>query len=68
MLQDNGIETRPIFIPLHTLPPYRNFTHKSDFVNSTLIARTGISLPTSTLISDEEIKYVCDKLIQIYEN
>jgi len=57
-----GVETRPIFFPLHTLPPYRR---NIKLENSEFISANGLSLPSGPNISDDEIDYVCEVLEDI---
>ena len=61
-LADAGIETRPLFCVINDMPPY-----KSDevFECASKISARGINLPTYGTITKEEIKYVCDTLIDI---
>ncbi len=58
-----GIETRPVFYPMHILPPYREMA-KDDgpFPVADRIARSGLSLPTWTGLTREDVSYVCDRL------
>lgn len=61
-LLNHGIETRPFFIPMHRLPPYRS-TEK--FPVSDRLSRQGINLPCFVEISDKQIKYICSKIKSI---
>lgn len=61
-LMDSGIETRPFFIPMHRLPPYRE---KGNFTISDKLSRQGISLPCFTGIKNSEIEYICDRIKNI---
>lgn len=61
-LHDAGIETRPFFEPLHTLPPYIDCEGDCPVAES--IAKRGLCLPTHTLLSDNQIDYVCEKLVE----
>ncbi len=57
-----GIDTRPVFYPMHDMPAFRQV--KSGTVNcSTSISRRGISLPTSVSLTDLDIDRVCDGLL-----
>jgi perosamine synthetase len=58
----NGIETRPAFYPLHEMPPYRQFGAPDAFPVSTRVAYNGLSLPSSTSLSDDDIVDVCKRL------
>ncbi len=60
-LYATGIETRPFFEPLHTLPPYIDC--EGDCPVAVSIAKRGLCLPTHTLLSDRDIDYVCDYLL-----
>jgi perosamine synthetase len=66
-LDDRGVETRPFFIPLHTLPPYREPHHRGNqrFDVTEDIAARGLNLPTHTGLSDGDVAFVCEKLISL---
>jgi len=51
----NGIDSRPVFYPIHTMPPY-----KQDLVLPVAedLASKGISLPSGIGLKDEEIERV----------
>lgn len=61
-LYNTGIETRPFFEPLHTLPPYIDCESECPVAES--LARRGLCLPTHTLLSNRDIDHVCDKLVE----
>lgn len=61
-LYDAGIETRPFFEPLHTLPPYIDCGDDCPVAES--IAKRGLCLPTHTLLADSDIDYVSEKLME----
>lgn len=56
-LKDEGIESRPFFIPLHTMPPYKDYRQGNLEVTMDL-AKRGINLPSSVGISKSEIEKV----------
>jgi perosamine synthetase len=59
-LEQNGIESRPIFNPMHLMPPYRNFAiSQSGYPISTSISERGISLPSFVKLSEQEIERIC---------
>ena len=60
-LDQADIETRPFFIPLHRLPPFREESRmRGDRLPVTEdLASTGINLPTFTGITEKEIESVC---------
>ena len=57
-----GIETRPCFYPLNEMPPYKKYCN-NDISNSINLAYAGISLPTSIKMTEMEVKFVCQELI-----
>ena len=61
-LAAHSIETRPFFIPLHTLPPYREEADKRSYrLPETLrLAEVGMNLPTFTLLADSDLDRICD--------
>lgn len=63
----NGIETRPVFFPLHTMPPYAQFAGRGKFPVSCDISARGLSLPSSVFIKKEEIERVCRVLLSMLE-
>jgi perosamine synthetase len=64
----NGIETRPVFYPLHAMPPYRKYVQAGqEFPVSTRLSRNGVSLPSSVTITQEEQASVLDVLETIKE-
>ncbi|MBN1384997.1 MAG: DegT/DnrJ/EryC1/StrS family aminotransferase [Elusimicrobia bacterium] len=55
-----GIETRPVFYPMHLLPDYKT---KGDFKVSTTVARCGLTLPSGSTLKTSDIEYIV-KLIK----
>jgi perosamine synthetase len=66
-LADANIETRPVFYPIHLLPPYSRLAEGQSYPVAELIARSGINLPTHANISEREVEYVCNCLIRAVE-
>ncbi|GAA3802253.1 DegT/DnrJ/EryC1/StrS family aminotransferase [Cellulomonas soli] len=62
LLAEDGIETRPVFYPLHLMPPYES-TPALHFPVAEQVGAEGISLPTHTLLSDEDVRTVTDALV-----
>jgi perosamine synthetase len=58
-LRARGIDSRPFFVPLHELPPYRS---AAPFPVATALAAKGINLPSGTGLRPEEISQVGDAL------
>lgn len=58
-LREGGVDTRPVFLPLHMLPPYREATVLR---HAQGIARRGLSLPSAASLTDEEQDYVIERV------
>ena len=59
---DKGIETRPIFYPIHKMPMYHNPKFEGDYPNADKISKYGISLPSYPELNEIKIKYICEKI------
>lgn len=59
-----GIETRPFFIPLHTLPPFREgaAARSTNLPITDDIAARGLSLPLFPQLGDAAVDRVCEVL------
>ena len=64
-LAENGIETRPVFYPVHTMPMYikKPETHPV----SEDIASRGINLPSYPDLTEGNIKEICAYIKKFYE-
>lgn len=62
-LNERGIETRPVFYPIHTLPPYRKPAFH--FPIAEKIAQSGINLPTWHGLDEDNIRFICGSLAEI---
>jgi perosamine synthetase len=58
-LAANDIETRPFFIPVHTLPPYLSAVAPVDLPVTMRLAQQGVNLPTFSQMTDAEVDRVC---------
>jgi len=66
-LQELGVETRPVFYPMHLLPPYRDDADKTTYPVAERIARLGFSLPTWAGLTDEDLQYVTNCLARVLD-
>lgn len=51
-LEENGIDTRPFFYPVHVLPMYKS---DDEYLVAEEISRKGINLPSGTTLKDENV-------------
>jgi len=63
-LKSKGIPTRRIFRPITESLPYKRFK-TNEHENSYYIYERGLSLPSSTLNSQDDIHYICKTLKEI---
>lgn len=56
-LRANGIETRPVFTPLHRSPAFRHFA-SGNYKGSDHIWSSGLCLPTGPHMTEEKIDHV----------
>ncbi len=66
-LGEAGIDTRPLFYPLHEMAPYRPHAGNRDFPATTELSRQGFSLPSGVGLTDPEIDYICATLVRMIE-
>jgi perosamine synthetase len=61
-----GVASRPYFSPIHLQPFYRSmFGYKpGDFPVTERVAASTLALPFSSRLSDEDVAYVADALIE----
>lgn len=63
-MESQNVQSRAMFYPIHLQPGYEHYQwSKEAFPNSTLCSETGICLPTWVEMSDQQIDYVCEVLI-----
>lgn len=69
-LADVGVPTRPYFTPIHLQPFYRaEFGFRpGDFPVTERVATSTLALPFSSRLSDEDVQYVSDALIDAVAN
>jgi perosamine synthetase len=66
-MHGRGIETRPVFYPVHLLPPYREAAAGEEFPVAEWLARRGLSLPTWAGLSFDDLSYICDSLRECFD-
>lgn len=60
-LLKKGVETRPFFYPMHKLP---HLKQKGYFPSSEKLAKEGLILPSSTLLSKKDIQYIGNIIVK----
>jgi perosamine synthetase len=61
-LDAENIETRPVFYPMHVLPPYQDLGRPGAFPTADWNAGQGINLPTFGALTDADIDRVASAL------
>ncbi len=61
----NGIETRPVFYPLHLMPPYRQYCAGKSFPVTEGVSASGLSLPSSVTLTDKDVNTVLESIKSI---
>ena len=66
ILSEKGIETRPFFLALHKLPPFREGSvHRGEVLPFTdSLSESGMNLPTFSALTDSQLEYVADAIRQ----
>jgi perosamine synthetase len=68
-LAERGIDTRPFFHPLSSLPAYRNLPQAAEAatrnVSAYQISRRCINLPSGLNLSEGQVEYVCQVLVSL---
>lgn len=57
-LRQNGVETRPTFYPIHTMPMYAGKYAKHHVAEN--IASRGMNLPSYPNLNENDVKFICD--------
>ena len=58
----NGIETRPVFHPLHVMPAFREYAVGGDYPVANSLSERGLSLPSATTLSIEDIARIASTI------
>jgi perosamine synthetase len=70
-LSSKGIESRPVFYPIHTMPMYRpqasQGKHSSQFPVAEQCSARGINLPTHGNLTRDDVAYVCEQTVATWK-
>ena len=63
-LAARGVDTRPMFLPLHHMPPFREQARQrgEDLPVTDRLGSEGIMLPTFNQLSDADLCYVVEAI------
>jgi len=61
-LDEAGIETRPFFPPMTSLPPYEAYQPETPNEIADSLSKGGINLPTWAKLDEGDVKRVCEEL------
>ena len=64
VLKQAGIETRPTFYPIHTMPLYAIKYQKHPIAEN--LALRGINLPSYPALINEDVKYIVQVIKNFY--
>ena len=56
-LKEKNVEARPMFYPIHTMPPYKG---KEQFPVAEDLSGRGLSLPSSPNLTGRQLDYICN--------
>lgn len=63
ILSEKGIETRPLFYPVHTMPIYSKRYERHPVAED--IAKRGFNIPSFPTLSDTELEYICNNIMEL---
>ena len=66
-LADRGIETRTFFVPIHFQPYYYEQYKGERYPIAESLSRDGMYLPSSSLLTESQITYVCNAIKEAHE-
>lgn len=70
--KEHGIDTRPFFYPVSSMPPYKKFIKDKNMISENPISYNlspyGISLPSAAIIMEKEVEKVCSIFRRILED
>ncbi|MBL8857410.1 MAG: DegT/DnrJ/EryC1/StrS family aminotransferase [Planctomycetes bacterium] len=58
-LASDGIDTRPFFYPMHSMPPYAS---KARFPVADRVASSGLNLPSSPRLEESDVQHIASRL------
>lgn len=66
-LREKGIDTRPFFSPLSTIPAYAGLPKQPHLTpNALKLSNCGINLPSALKLEKDDVAFVCDQLCELF--
>ena len=62
-LRENGVETRPLFYPIHAQPVYAQKYRGESYPVAEELSRKGVNLPSGNTLEKDQIEYVVDQIL-----
>lgn len=66
ILNDNGMQSRPLWVPMNQLPMFKNDIYYNKTNRSDFLYKHCLSIPCSTNITDEELLDVSNKIKAVF--
>lgn len=66
-LEENDIESRPIWKPMHLQPVFRNCDYINNGKTAERLFNNGVCLPSDTKMTDEDLKRVCNIIKRLWK-
>lgn len=66
ILNDNGMQSRPLWVPMNQLPMFENDIYYTKTDRSDFLYKHCLSIPCSTNITDEELQQVSNKIKAVF--
>jgi perosamine synthetase len=68
-LRNRGVDSRPFFIPLHTLPPFRERSRErgEELPQTVRLSEAGLNLPTFAALTESDQQRIGDYIANAYE-
>lgn len=66
-MAQQGVELRPVFYPLHAMPPYKDFVAQfnPEVRVSTMFHENAVCLPSSTTLAQKDLNFITSELKKI---
>ncbi len=68
-LKTKGIDSRPFFFPVHSMPPYRRFVQKNEcFSVAKNLSNRGVMLPSGVGLKKDNLEYITNEVSKVISN